>query len=176
MYERVSLMNHLRKLWEQHVMWTRSFIISVAHDLKDLDLVTKRLLENPVDFANVLRQYYGDEIAKQFENLLTEHLLIAGDLVKAAKAGDTAKVASTRTKWYDNAAQIAKFLASINPHWDEEEWKFMLDTHLQLIEQEVANRLQGRFAEDISDFELIEEEALEMADLMTLGIIEQFNL
>ena len=132
MYERVNLMNLFRKLWEQHIMWTRSFIISVASDLKDLDLVTKRLLENPVDFANVLRQYYGDNIAIQFQNLFTEHLLIAGDLVKAAKAGNNAEVESLRKKWYENAAQIASFLAKINPHWDEEEWKHMFNTHLQL--------------------------------------------
>ncbi|MGI6728179.1 MAG: hypothetical protein ACOX4P_06500 [Anaerovoracaceae bacterium] len=52
-FKQIKIMNTLRKLWEQHVMWTRSFIISTIEGLSDLDPVTKRLLQNPTDFANV---------------------------------------------------------------------------------------------------------------------------
>lgn len=176
MYVRVNLMNQLRKLWEQHVMWTRSFIISTASDLGDLDLVTKRLLENPSDFANILKLFYGNDIADQFESLFTDHLTIAADLVNAAKAGDTAKVESSRKKWYENADEIARFLHQINPNWDVEEWRSMLNSHLKMTEEEAVNRLTGNYAKDIELYNLIEEEALEMADTMALGMIRQFNL
>lgn len=40
----IILNNEFRKLWEQHIMWTRSFIISTVNDLGDIDFVTKRLM------------------------------------------------------------------------------------------------------------------------------------
>ena len=43
----LEITNTLRKLWEQHIMWTRSFIISTAENLGDVELVTERLLGNP---------------------------------------------------------------------------------------------------------------------------------
>lgn len=172
----VNLMNKLRMLWEQHVYWTRFFIISTAADLPDLGDVTNRLLENPGDFAAALAPFYGARISDRFRELLREHLLIGGDLVTAAKNKDDAKVGEDRRKWYANADEIARFLAGINPFWDESRWRSMLYDHLEMTEQEAVLRLAGRFPEDIRMFDRIELEALEMADYMSQGIIRQFCL
>ena len=172
----VCLMNQLRKLWEQHVYWTRFFIISTAADLADLEPVTKRLLRNPGDFAAVLTQFYGVRLSNRFKDLFTQHLLIAADLVNAAKKQEAAKAEEARQKWYANAGDIAKFLADINPCWSETRWKAMLYDHLAMTEREAVLRLGGKYAEDIQIFDRIEEEALKMADDMANGIIKQFCL
>jgi hypothetical protein len=46
--------------------------------------------------------------------------------------------------------------------------------HLDVTLQEAANRLSGKFAEDIADYELVHTAILEMADFLSLGIIHQF--
>ena len=171
----VKLMNTFRMLWEQHIMWTRSFIISTASDLGDKDLVVKRLLQNPGDFSNELKMFYGPEKAEKFRLLFEQHLLIAGDLVNAAKKGDKVTVAEKEKKWYENADEIASFLSSINPYWDEKEWKKMMYEHLKMTEDEAVNRLGGNYEMDIKLYDAIEQDALKMADYMTTGIIRQFR-
>ena len=84
-------MNQLQQLWQQNVYWTRFFIISTAADLDDLKPVTNRLLQNPKDFAQLLAPIYGIKAACQFQELFTQHLLIAADLVNAAKNGEAEK-------------------------------------------------------------------------------------
>ncbi len=163
-------------LWEQHVHWTRSFIISTAANLGDLDVTTKRLLRNPDDFAKLLKPLYGDDIAYKFKDLLTQHLLIAADLVNAAKNGDASKADEARKKWYANADEISSFLASINPYWDESTWKNLLYDHLQMTEKEAALRLSGNYADDVKIYDSIESEALTMADYMFYGIANQFSI
>lgn len=170
------LMNTMRKLWEQHIMWTRSFIISTIDGLKDLDAVTARLLRNPEDFASVLRMFYGHEKANKFKELFTEHLLIAAALVNAAKAGDAKAVEVNRIKWYKNAEDIAIFLSGINPYWNKNEWLIMLDDHLKMTELEAVQRLKGQYTEDIATYAEIENMALKMADYMAMGIKKQFKL
>lgn len=164
------LTNTFRKLWEQHVMWTRSFIISTAANLGDLSLVTQRLLRNPGDFAKEFQKYYGAKNAARFKELLTEHLTIAAQLVNQAKAGDTAAVAVTRRNWYRNADEIADFLSSINRYWDKNKWQAMLYSHLSMTEEEAVSRLRNQFASDIALYDKIEAQALEMADYMAQGI------
>ena len=106
---RQEIINKMRKLWSQHVYWTRFFIISTAEELPDLKYVTNRLLENPGDFANALKIFYGEKKADEFKKLLTEHLKIGGDLVNADKDMNTAKANELRKKWYANADEIAEF-------------------------------------------------------------------
>lgn len=172
--DKCELVNIFRKLWTQHVMWTRSFIISTAADLGDLQFVTKRLLRNPSDFAEVLKKYYGEEKANKFASLLTEHLTIAAKLVNAAKAGDTDAVNDERKKWYANADQIADFMAGINPHWSQRKWQLMLYDHLKITEDEAVLRLTNQFAKDVALYDTIEDQALMMADDMANGIYKQF--
>ncbi len=171
----VCLMNQLRKLWEQHVYWTRFLIISTAADLGDLEPVTKRLLQNPKDFAAMFMPFYGPKISHDFSALFTQHLLIAGDLVNAMKKQEPAKIDELRKKWYSNADEIAKFLQDMNPYWNEKKWKTMLYEHLNMTEKEAGCRLAGNYEEDIRVFDNIEEEALKMADYMSHGIIKQFR-
>lgn len=171
----IMLNNTFRKLWEQHVMWTRSFIISTVDGLGDIDFVTKRLLGNPSDFEIVLKIYYGSAKAKEFRKLFEEHLLIAADLVNRAKSQNTEGVEEARKKWYENASEIAEFLSEINPHWSKSEWNKMLDEHLKMTEDEAVTRFQKQYRKNVAIYDDIEAQALIMADYMTKGILKQFR-
>jgi len=172
--QEVELMNEIRKLWEEHIIWTRMTIMSIVENAPDEDLVTKRLLRNPSDFAMLLKALYGEEIASKFEKLFTQHLVIAAQLVKAAKSGDKIATADAEQRWYANADEIAAFLASINPYWTEKMWKEMLYEHLALTKEEAINRINQSYAADILVFDKIQNQALKMADIMSEGIIHQF--
>lgn len=169
-----DLNKHLRLLWEQHVFWTRLFIISAAFGLPDEQPVTNRLLRNPEDFKAALKPLYGEQTASRFAELLRNHLVIASELVKAAKAGDTGAAEKAEKDWYANADEIAKFLGSINPFWSASEWREMLHEHLALTKTEAVNILSGKYEDSITVFDKIERQALEMADVMTDGITKQF--
>ena len=170
----LALNNQLRMLWGQHVVWTRFTILSIVFGLPDVDSVTNRLLRNPKDFAAVLKTLYGEQAAAKFDDLFTAHLVIASELVKAAKAGDNRAAADAEKRWYANADKIATFLASINPYWSEQQWKTMLYEHLALTKAEAVNMLTGKYVEGITVFDQIEKQALQMADVMINGIIQQF--
>lgn len=170
----LQLSNLIRMLWEQHILWTVFAIKSIAESSPYTDLVVKRLLRNPKDFEAALRPIYGNEKAAKFSDLLTEHLVIASELVKAAKAGNTAAANDAEKRWYANADEIAAFLASINPYWSREAWNSMLDEHLRLTKTEAVLWLNKDYEKAINDLDDIEKQALDMADMMTEGIIRQF--
>jgi hypothetical protein len=170
----VDLMNNIRMLWEQHGAWTRMAIMSMFFGLPDEDLVINRLLQNPIDFANTFKLFYGDKIASKFSDLLKDHLVIASQLVKAAKAGDNKSATEAEKKWYENADEIAAFLSYINPYWSMESWKAMLHEHLALVKAEAVSMLTKDYAAGIKVYDKIESQALEMADMMSKGIIKQF--
>ncbi|MFF2885351.1 acetylglutamate kinase [Paenibacillus sp. NPDC057967] len=170
----VELDQKVRTLWEQHIYWTRLTINSIVGRLPDEELTTARLLRNPKDFAVLLEPLYGEAIASRFDQLFTEHLVIAAELVKALQAGNTAAAEDANKRWYANADALVLFLSQINPYWSEQEWRRMLHEHLKLTAEEAATRLAGNYKQNIALSDQIEAQALGMADMMTHGIIRQF--
>ena len=163
-------------LWEEHVAWTRFTIISLV-DIKDPTetvATENRLLKNTKDMAQVCRMFYGEEVANKFDELMTEHLTTAVELVQASVAEDNTKASDAEKRWYKNADEIAATLDKINPNWEEKEMKNMLYDHLRLTKTEVMARLSKDYATDISTYNEIEEQARMMADGFSHGIIMQF--
>jgi hypothetical protein len=171
----VALHNAMRKLWEDHITWTRVFIISAVAGLPDKDAVTQRLLQNQVDIGNAIKPFYGNAAGDQLTTLLKEHIVIAADVVAAAKANDKAKLDDANKRWFANADQIAVFLSKANPaNWPEAEMRMMMHDHLKLTTNEAVARIQGDWAADIKAYDAVHEQILKMADGLSMGIVKQF--
>ena len=165
----------MRKLWEDHVTWTRLYIVSAVADLPDKGAAAQRLLQNQVDIGNAVKPFYGDAAGAKLSALLKDHILIAVELIDAAKAGDAAKKDAAAKRWDANVDDIATFLSGANPkHWPLAEMKKMMHDHLALTTTEVVSRLQKNWAADIAAYDKVHEQILKMADMLSSGIISQF--
>jgi hypothetical protein len=164
----------MRKLWEDHITYTRNYIISALAELPDADAVAKRLLANQDDIGNAIKPFYGEEAGQGAAALLKDHINIAVEVVAAAKAGDTAKLDAAQQKWSANGADIAKFLASANPAWNEADLTAMLQKHLDLTTGEVVGRLNQDWDADIKSYDEGHEHMLMFADTLINGVFQQF--
>ncbi len=132
-----------------------------------------RLLRNQQDIGNVIKPYYGEAAGNKLADLLREHILIAGKIVAAAKAGNQADVKKLEADWHRNADDIAKFLSGANPNWQFKTLQGMLYTHLQLI-TEIVLDCQGDWKADIAATDKNEIHMIHLADILTGGIVKQF--
>jgi hypothetical protein len=172
----VDLRLGMRSLWEDHVYWTRMAVISLTGDLPDTKSTVARLLRNQSDIGSAIKPYYGAAASKKLTSLLRQHILIAADLIAAAKSGDKSATTHQQARWQANANDIAAFLNSANPRfWKLGALKGMLYEHLGLTTQEVVARLQHHWAADVRISDQINRQALEMADMLSSGIVDQFG-
>ncbi len=163
-----------RKLWSDHAIWTRNFIISDISNLPDKNDVLDRLLRNQDDIGASIKPYYGEEAGNALAKLLREHISLAGQVVDAAKTGNSADFDKFNKLWYENADQIAKFLSNANPKLPYEELKDMLHKHLQILTEEVTARLNSNWKGNIAAFDKGIDHLLMLADTISNGIIKQF--
>jgi hypothetical protein len=171
----VAFHDEMRRLWEDHVTWTRLAIISLTGDTPDTEASVGRLLQNQTDIGDAIKPFYGDAAGQELTGLLREHILIAADLIAAARAGDETALADAQARWTANADEIASFLAAANPRsWDLDEMKTMLHEHLRLTANEAIARIQGDWAADVAAYDQIHLQALGMADMLSNGIVKQF--
>jgi len=168
-----DLRNGMRKLWTEHVVYTRMFIISALAGLPDLPTVTQRLLRNQDDIGNAIKPIYGEEAGKKLSALLRDHILIAADIVKAAKANDTKAVEAGQKKWRANSDDISAFLAAANAIWKKPMLTEMLYKHLDLTTNEVVARIKADWPADIVAYDTGYDHMLMFADMLSDGIIKQ---
>jgi acyl-coenzyme A synthetase/AMP-(fatty) acid ligase len=164
----------MRKLWEDHVTWTRLYIVSAVAGLPDTGPTANRLLQNQADIGNAIVPFYGRAAGDQLTALLRDHILTAAALVAAAKAGDANAVVIQKNLWYANANQIADFLAAANPAWPDADMRQMMKMHLDQTLDEATARLKGDYPADIAAYDAIHLHILDMADMLADGIVTQF--
>jgi hypothetical protein len=171
----IAFREDMRKLWEDHVTWTRLVIISFADDLDDRDAAVNRLLHNQVDIGDAVKPYYGDAAGAALTGLLQEHIAVAAEILTAAKANDGAAVDEATARWRANGDEIAAFLNSANPgQWPLAHMQQMMQEHLDLTLNEAVARLNGNYEADVAAYDAVHDAILEMADMLSLGIIHQF--
>jgi hypothetical protein len=171
----VALRTDMRKLWEDHITWTRLAIISLETGTPDTEATVARLLRNQTDIGNAIKPYYGNAAGNALTQQLRSHILIAADVIAAAKAGDQTKLADAQARWTANADQIAATLASVNPrYWKLATMKAEMHMHLKLTTDEAVARLQGNWAADVAAYDKVHNHILHMSDLLADGIVKQF--
>lgn len=171
----LALHDQMRKLWEDHVTWTRLAIVTFADDSGGFDATAQRLLRNQADIGAAVGAYYGDSAGQALTGLLDDHITIAVELLTAAKGHDTAAFDEAQARWYANADDIADFLSAANPrNWPQDAMRADMRTHLDQTLAEAAAELAGDHATSIAVYDDVHGHILMMADLLTDGIVAQF--
>lgn len=173
--KKLAFHDAMRKLWAEHVVWTRLFIVADVANLPDLRPTTARLLANQTDIGDAVKPFYGTARGDHLTALLKRHILLAAKILGDAKAGDAQAVKRDKRAWYANANQIAGFLHRLNPaNWPLTALRTMMRRHLNLTLTEAVDELTGKYARSVTDFDTVENEILGMADTLSNGIIAQF--
>jgi hypothetical protein len=161
-----------RKLWEDHITWTRVVIIGILDELAGTNTYIERLLQNYEDMEEALAPYYGDD-AEVLGDLIKDHLVIAAEILTALNNGQPsdALIAS----WYENAHAIAVQMNKMNPtSWPLEETEQMWTDHLDATLAEATDHFTGDFAGEVAAYDQVHDMALEMADFISNGVMQQF--
>ncbi|WP_270889784.1 hypothetical protein [Pedococcus sp. 5OH_020] len=174
-HPRLALHDEMRRLWEDHITWTRLAIVTFAADTKGFPTTAGRLVENQDDIGDAIKPFYGDAAGNRLTALLHDHITIAVEVLQAAKTGNAGAFAEAKARWYANADDIADFLAAANPKsWPDSVMRADMKTHLDQTLAEAAHELSGDYAASVADYDAVHRHILEMADMLSSGIIAQF--
>lgn len=172
--EATSLVRAMQRLWVDHVVWTRQYVVAAVDDRPETGVAATRLLKNQEHIGNAIVPFYGKAAGKKLTELLKQHILIAVDLVGAAKAGDEKSFKTHDRKWDRNAQDIATFLSKANPHLDKKDVADVLFVHLALTKDEAVARIKKDFKKDAEIFDQIVTEILTLSDALSQAIVAQF--
>jgi len=174
-YGQINLNNRLRRLWSQLAMWRRDYLVSLASNIGDLQLIENRLNNVTSDFGNVFESFFGVQIANQMEYYFTVQASILNDIANAVKAGNTETADETIKRLYENVDDMASYLAGINPYWNQVNIRSLFYEYYKETVMQMVSVLSGNQEEAIRIYENLEDYVLEIADYLTEGFIDYFT-
>lgn len=171
----VAFHDAMRALWEAHGTWTERAIVDFVGGLPDTNLVVGRLLQNQADIGNAVKPYYGAKGGNRLTTLLKAHINAAVALLEAAKSADATAIAKAKAAFYANGNQVAGFLHAANPrHWSLGAMRTMMRIHLDQVVALAVDQLKGDYPAAIRLYDRYIGHILDMADMLSTGIIRQF--
>jgi hypothetical protein len=154
-----------RKLWSEHVFYTRNVLISIISNLADVSSITTRLMKNQEDIGEFIRPYYYDEDVDQLITLLKEHITLAATFISGVGSSIVVE-----DQWRDNAAAITALMEEMNPYdWAAMDMQPLWTMHIDHIIAQNTARRSSNWAADIVAVDENYNTALEIADKFAAG-------
>ena len=170
-FSQVNLVNEMRYLWLQLVIWSRAYITNSSARQDAVPVVYERLYSIPQGFYNYMNTFFGQAIAERFIILLSQNIIIFTSLINAMAAGNQQEVNSSQSEWYENSNSIATFLIQINDTWNYSQWLDLLNRYLNMFLDEAIAIMSSDYRREIAIYDRLQYQSLLMADYMSRGIM-----
>jgi hypothetical protein len=164
----------MRKLWTDHTVWTRLYIIESLNDSPAASAAATRLLQNQEDIGNAIKPVYGDAAGTQLTGLLKTHIYTAVAIINDVKAKNSSAQAIDEALWTKNADDISTFLAGANPNWPLPTLQNLMYMHLSTTKNELVARYTMNYTADVQEWDAVYTHILTMSDALSDGIVKQF--
>jgi hypothetical protein len=169
----MNIIINSQRLWLQLVFSIRSLLLTVLRDPERTESAANQLygvVSN--SFYSYLRFFYGPAAAQQFANMLSSYITSMWRVFEEIGSNSYDQTPDSNTAaLYNNADQLAAYLAGLNVYWSEEQWKSFFNQLTQLLIQEAVTLATKDFNGEYQLFQRIVDLATLMGDYMARGII-----
>ena len=165
----------MRKLWVSNAIWMREYIVNTIGGDMSLDAASKRLAKSQDDIGRAFAPFYGAETGTKVTTLLRQHTSLVKEMIEASMAKDSAKLKEADKRWRANADSITTLLSTVNPtNWPMATIQPALVWSMNLTIAETNARLKKDYDTDVQTFDTILAQSLNLADMLSAGLIKQF--
>lgn len=162
-----------QRLWLDYFFWLRFYLTGLITDQSGLSYAASRAFRNASDFAEFFLPFYGEGVSARLEELFNQHIQILSEIATTIRSGQD--YSALRETFYQNADDIARFFAEINPYWDEETWRRLLHARYD-VEEILMWRLYNRDIEGATTlYDYGYSVVQEIASYMAEGLARQFQ-
>lgn len=171
-YEQMNLIFSIMMFWFDLINWVRAFMLSKYRGVGDEDEVYARLQQATTDFINNLKQFFGETPGvNELQLELNAYIDLIDSLITAQKADNTELIDLITMQLYQNAGDLAASISSINPYWDQNEWRTRLYNNLRSTLDESAMFLTEDFARNLDIFNTLMNQAEYSSDYFAQGLL-----
>lgn len=172
----LNLIFRARMLWRDLATWLRDYIVSLYGGIGNVEAVSNRLYRIPVEYGNMLRLYFGDQIAEQSINLMIQYIALFQSLFVALKNKDVNSVNAFTQRLYQNVDERAELSSNTNPFWSKSGWVSLSSAFTSMHIEQATTFLTQEYEQNAAVFDRILALTNIIGDYFSQGLIYYFVL
>lgn len=163
----------MRKLWNDHIVWTRQYMISEMNNLPDKEAVLTRLRANARSISEEMSELHPSVDEQTMVSMLDSTVLFVTKLIFETNVGGTRTGAyETKEVLMKLMDRMALYLNSVNEGWKLPEMKMLLQGYLNETHNEILARKNQIWDADIAAYDRLNNHVLKIADAFASGTIQ----
>lgn len=170
----MNLISKAGMTWRDLATWIRAYIISTSAGLSDQEAIRQKLYQIPLEFGNVIRLFFGDQISNTYTDLFSDYVTSVESLIDAQKNGDDNAVNAYMEQIHHNIHYRSALLSEINPFWQESEWRALFFRYLLLTIDESNAFFSEDDAKSTEIFDILLSHAAIMGDYFANGLYSRY--
>lgn len=174
-YEQMNLINDFRALWTDVILWLRSYMVSVITGFSDIDAIRNRIRRISDEMQQMLEPFLGTNRSEQFQQLFSQYLLHAEEIINALKNNDQQAADIAAVALYKDADAMADFLAGVNPYWSKSQWQNLFYQLTEMGISEIIALYSNQFDLEINIRKRMLKLALVLGDYMAGGVMHNLS-
>ncbi len=168
-YEQMDQIYSIRMFWFELVTWTRAYMLSRYIGIGNESAVKARLQQVPAEYVETLQQFFGEAINPNLQEL-NNYINLIDALITSQIEGNAGETDRITQLLYENADHRATFIASINPYWDENEWRRRLYANLRNTIDQSVSFLTQDYAINLDIFSTLLDQAESTSNYFARGL------
>jgi hypothetical protein len=162
-----------RNLWNDNAWRVRNYIVSTLANTPDSISAGKWVIENISDLSGVVKEFYGEEAATKFTEIMRSFVSAIATKLELVKSGES--ISTLLPEDYDVINSLATFLDTTNPeYWKKEIVSPVIQSIFELWINQMLARVASEWDMDLKYTDEIHEKILLLADVFSNGLIAQF--
>ena len=162
-----------RIIWRDIATWIRAYLVYVhfESDPKLQEMTINKLMSLPIQFGNMIRLFFGDAVADEYTDILTNYIALLIHVIYALKIGDVNAIEELTDQLMQNTNQRADFLSKINPFWQKNELEGLMNTFTNMTIHEAETFFSGDYENNLRIFDRLLAHTTITGDYAAQGIM-----
>ena len=167
----MNLIFRARMIWRDLATWFRAYMIGLYGNIGNVDAVNRRLYEIPVQYGNIFRLFFGDQITEQLIFFVTQYIALYQSLFIARLNNDVESVNKYTQQLYQNIEARAGLFSTVNPYWNENEIASLITSFTNMNVEAAKSLLRGEYNKSIDVFDRLLSYTTVMGDFLSEGLL-----
>jgi len=174
--EQYEIFGDCQMIWRHNIFWSIMALECTLFSLPNSFVAEAEIMDMVSQYSGLFQRYYDKDISDKMSEMVKDYCTLYLEYLKELFKNHGTSTCPSEKKWAATTGTLAKGLAEINDFWQEQEWRAMITSQMEILCSEAQSTATGEYGKMPFNYDVLDRIITEMSEYMALGFIRKFSI